>query len=42
MKKNIYVICRVKSIIFITINLDLEGHARPKLLESERGKTQVP
>jgi hypothetical protein len=31
-EKNIDVISRVKSIIFIIINLGLKGHARPKLI----------
>jgi len=35
-------IWRVKSIIFIIINLGLEGHAKPKLLGSGKGKTRVP
>jgi len=42
-KKNIDVIWRIKSIIIIIIvNLGLEGHARPKLLGSNSGQTQVP
>jgi hypothetical protein len=34
MEKNINVIWRIKSIIFIIFNLGLEGHATPKLLAS--------
>jgi hypothetical protein len=41
-EKNIDVISRVKSIIFIIINLGLEGHARPKLIGSDIGQTEVP
>jgi hypothetical protein len=42
MEKNIDVIRRVKSIIFIIFNLGLEGLARLKLLASGKGQTQVP
>jgi hypothetical protein len=35
-------ISKVKSIIFININLGLEGHAKPKLFGGGRGQTEVP
>ena len=35
-------ISRGKSIIFIIINLDLKGHARPKLFGSGKGKHPSP